>query len=90
MVAVALLPPTVVFGLTLGAGEGSLAYGAGMLLATNLICVNLAGVVTFVLQGVRPLTWWEADRAKRSTRVALAIWVTLLAALVVLIVLAWP
>ena len=90
MVAVALLPPTVVFGLTLGAGHGSLAYGAGMLLATNLICVNLAGVVTFVVQGVRPLTWWEADRAKRSTRVALAIWVLLLAALVVLIVLARP
>jgi uncharacterized hydrophobic protein (TIGR00341 family) len=86
MVAVALLPPTVVFGLMLGSARWELAYGAGMLLATNVICVNLAGVVTFLLQGVRPLTWWETDRARRSSRIALSIWVTLLVGLAVLIV----
>ena len=86
MVAVALLPPTVVFGLMLGSARWELAYGAGMLLATNVICVNLAGVVTFLLQGVRPLTWWETDRARRSSRIALSIWVTLLIGLAVLIV----
>ena len=72
-----------------GDGQGSLAYGAGMLLATNLICVNLVGVVTFLLQGARPLSWWETDRAKRSTCIARAIWITLLAALAGLMVIAW-
>lgn len=86
MVAVALLPPTVVFGLMLGSARWELAYGAGMLLATNVICVNLAGVVTFLLQGVRPLTWWETGRARRSSRIALSIWLTLLIGLAVLIV----
>ncbi|MEZ6076865.1 MAG: DUF389 domain-containing protein [Pirellulaceae bacterium] len=48
MVAVALLPPFAVFGLMLATGEFDLARGALMLVATNVICVNLAGVLTFV------------------------------------------
>ena len=74
-------------GMLMGAGECRLALGAKLLLLVNLICINLAGVLTFLLQGVRPLTWWEADRAKKSTRVAIALWVLLLAALAVLIIL---
>ena len=88
MVAVALLPPLVAFGLLLGAGDGALALSALLLLLTNLICVNLAGVVTFVVQGIRPAKWWEADRARKSTRVAIALWVFLLAALVAIIAVA--
>jgi uncharacterized hydrophobic protein (TIGR00341 family) len=86
MVAVALLPPTVVVGLLVGAGEWSGAAGAAMLVATNVICVNLAGVVTFLGQGVQPLSWWEARRARRASWIAVAIWVSLLAILVLLIV----
>ncbi len=88
MVAVALLPPFVVFGLLAASGEFAAAGGALLLVATNVICVNLAGVVTFVVQGVRPLSWWEVERARRATRVALATWVVLLVVLVGLIVLA--
>jgi len=88
MVAVALLPPTVVLGLMIGSGEWALASGAALLLATNVICVNLAGVVTFLFQGVRPLTWWESDRARKSSRIAVTIWMILLAILVVVIVIA--
>ena len=47
----------------------------------NLICVNLAGVITFLVQGIRPATWWEKDRASKATRVAIGLWVALLAAL---------
>jgi hypothetical protein len=43
--------------------------------------VHLAGVVTLLVQGVRPTTWWETDRAKRATRIAVALWITLLLAL---------
>lgn len=82
MVAVALLPPAVVAGMLLGAGQLLPAMSAALLLLTNVICVNLAGVLVFLLQGVRPMHWWEADRARRATRRALALWVLLLALLI--------
>jgi len=88
MVAVALMPPLVAAGLLLGAGEWLPAWGAFLLLATNVICVNLAGVATFLVQGIRPRTWWEADRAKRATLIALASWIALLLILGVLVALA--
>jgi uncharacterized hydrophobic protein (TIGR00341 family) len=88
MVAVALLPPLVVLGMLLGAGFAGKAVGALLLLLTNLICVNLSGVITFLVQGIRPVTWWEADRAKRATRISLIMWLLLLSALVGLILLA--
>lgn len=78
MVAVALLPPLVATGLLLGAGHGELALAASLLVVSNVICVNLAGVVTFLAQGIRPATWWEADRASKATRYALILWVALL------------
>jgi uncharacterized hydrophobic protein (TIGR00341 family) len=87
MVAVALLPPMVTFGLLLGGGQTSLAMGALSLLLANLICLNLAGVTTFLVQGIRPKTWWEKERAAKATRIAISLWVTLLAVLIGLILL---
>ena len=88
MVAVALLPPLVTLGMLAGSGFWKEALGALLLLLTNLICINLAGVVTFLLQGVRPRTWWEAKQAKKATRNAILIWATLLILLGVVIILA--
>jgi uncharacterized hydrophobic protein (TIGR00341 family) len=85
MVAVALLPPLVGIGLLLGSGYTQLAIGATILTFTNLICINLAGVVTFLLQGVRPRSWWEAEKAKKATRIAIAIWFVLLVIFAILI-----
>ena len=87
MVAVALLPPLVTFGLLLGGGHLAMATGALSLFLMNLICVNLAGVTTFLVQGIRPATWWEKDRAVKATRIALVLWAVLLAALVGLVLL---
>jgi uncharacterized hydrophobic protein (TIGR00341 family) len=81
MVAVALLPPLVTFGLLLGGGHPAMAMGALSLFLMNLICVNLAGVTTFLVQGIRPTTWWEKDRASKAMRIAIGLWVILLAAL---------
>jgi uncharacterized hydrophobic protein (TIGR00341 family) len=81
MVAVALLPPLATFGLLLGGGHTALAMGALTLFLMNLICVNLAGVITFLVQGIRPATWWEKDRAVKAARIAIGLWVALLAAL---------
>jgi uncharacterized hydrophobic protein (TIGR00341 family) len=85
MVAVALMPPLATFGLLLGSGNVNLASGALELVAVNMICINLAGVVTFLVQGVRPLNWWEASKAKKATRYAIIIWVSLLIILAILL-----
>ncbi|MHC4971669.1 MAG: TIGR00341 family protein [Planctomycetota bacterium] len=85
MVAVALLPPLVTAGLRLAAGDMAGAGGAFLLLMTNVICVNLAAVVTFLLRGVGPRTWWEADKAKRATRKAVLLWGALLLVLALIV-----
>lgn len=85
MVAVALLPPLVTLGMLCGSGQWKSAVGSLLLFMINLICVNLAGVVTFLIQGIRPVTWWEATRAKKATRFAMLIWAILLTALVLMI-----
>ena len=87
MVAVALLPPLAVCGLLLGPGQFSKAFGAFLLFTTNIICINLAGVITFLVQGISPRVWWEADRAKKATRKALTLWSIILAVLAVIILL---
>jgi uncharacterized membrane protein len=61
------------------------AVGALLLLVTNIICVNLAGVMTFLAQGIRPRKWWEASKAKKAARVAITLWSVLLAILVAVI-----
>ena len=81
MVAVALMPPLVVSGMLLGEGCMASALGALLLTISNLICINLSGVATFLIQGVRPRSWWEAEQAKKATWQALLIWLVLLAIL---------
>lgn len=82
LVAVALLPPLVTIGLLLGSGHMALATGA-----LSLFLMNLAGVTTFLLQGIRPASWWENNRAVKATRIALVLRAVLLAALVGLLLL---
>lgn len=82
MVSVALLPPLVAFGMLMGAGSWMEAFGALQLLLVNVICINLAGVMTFLVQGIGPATWWEAKKARRATRRAIVVWAILLLVLV--------
>lgn len=81
MVAVALLPPLMVAGLLFGSGDWSEGTRAIALLGMNLIAINLAGVGTFLAQGIRPHRWWEAKRARMATIWAIATWSALLVAL---------
>lgn len=85
MVAVALLPPIVTSGLLLGSRCWAEAAGAFMLFLVNVVCINLAGVVTFLAQGISPRSWWEKKKARRTAWTALFVWMAVLAALVVLI-----
>jgi len=81
MVAVALLPPMVTAGLLAGAGLWAPARGALLLALANAIGINLAAIFTFLLTGVRPAGFFEAEQAKRSTWIAVALWGGLLLAL---------
>lgn len=85
MVAVALLPPMVATGLLLGSGMYNLAFGAAILTVTYIICVNLAGVVTFLLQGIQPKSFREKREGEELSRYAIIIWASLLIGLAVII-----
>ena len=87
MVAVALLPPLVAFGILAGAGHWEMALGSFLLFVVNLICVNLAGVLTLIFQGIRPLNWWETQKAQKATRVAILFWAIFLTILVMILIL---
>ncbi len=82
MVAVALLPPSATFGIMLGQGEMQLAMGAALLLAVNVVCVNLASRIVFLAKGIEPRTWMEKNKAQRSMTLYILVWVISLIILV--------
>ncbi len=86
MVAVALLPPAATIGIMVGSGNWTYAVGAAMLLAVNVVCVNLSAQAVFLWKGIRPNTWLERRAAKNATAINLAVWGVLLAALIAVIV----
>ena len=85
MVAVALLPPTATMGLMLGAGKFQLAVGAALLLAVNVVSVNLSAKVTFLARGIKPRTGLEKQKARQSMTTYIVFWVVALAILIVAI-----
>jgi uncharacterized hydrophobic protein (TIGR00341 family) len=78
MVAVALLPPTATLGMMLGSGQFSLAQGASLLLAVNVVSINLAAKLMFLLKGVKPRTWLEKRKARQSFTLYILIWIVTL------------
>jgi uncharacterized membrane protein len=78
MVAVALLPPAATVGLTLGHGQAEYALGAALLLAANIVCINLAAKLVFLIKGIQPRTWAEKTKAKRAMIIYIIVWVVTL------------
>lgn len=66
MVAVALLPPTATLGMMLASGQVESAAGAALLLAVNIVSVNLSATLVFLFKGVRPRTWLDRRKAQQS------------------------
>jgi uncharacterized hydrophobic protein (TIGR00341 family) len=77
MVAVALLPPLVTFGMLLSSALWQSALGSLLLFLINITCLNLAAIATLWLQKVRPYEWWQQLKAKKMTNFASVIWLML-------------
>ena len=75
MVAVALLPPASTMGIMIGSGNYSLALGAALLLAVNIVCVNLSAKLVFFFKGVEPRTWYEKKKAKKARHRYMLYWI---------------
>ncbi len=71
MIAVALVPPLAATGIYLGIGKPIVAGNALFLFAVNLVCVNVAGIVMFLIQGLPPKNW-------RMTSGILGLWMFIL------------
>ncbi len=68
-IAVALVPPLGVVGLTLRAGMYSDSWGSFLLFLTNLVSITLAAVVVFFLSGFSPIKKIKAG--KRQVKAAI-------------------
>ena len=87
MVAVAILPPIATVGIMVATRQYDYALGAVLLLAVNIVCVNLAAKLVFLLKGVKPRTWLEKQKARQSVTLYTIIWVVLLVILVAAVLL---
>jgi uncharacterized membrane protein len=80
-IAISLVPPLAVVGLTLEAGEGDEAVGALLLFLTNVSAILITGVVVMALYRVRTAALESAAQAPLGRRAA----VTVIVAFVVVI-----
>jgi uncharacterized hydrophobic protein (TIGR00341 family) len=71
MVAVALLPPTVVLGMTIGSSMWDEAYGSFLLLMVNINSILLSAIIVFSLSGIRPVKWEQIQRANTSRNLSI-------------------
>jgi len=85
MVAVALMPPAVTIGLMLSIGEYNHSLGAALLLAVNIVCINLSSNLVFLFRGIKPRTWLETHKAKQSRFLYIGAWVVMLILLCLMI-----
>lgn len=90
MVAVALLPPATAVGLFLGFGQPMHAFESSIMLLMNIVCINISAQAVMVTRGITPRRWYEKRRARRSSRINAAIWLSLLTLLAVLLWLRQP
>ena len=85
MVAVALMPPAVTIGLMLSEQAYDHAIGAVLLLAVNIVCINLSAKLVFLSKHIQPRTWLETKKVKQSRTLYLLAWISLLVLLVLTI-----
>ncbi|SES96091.1 TIGR00341 family protein [Salinibacillus kushneri] len=86
MVAVALLPPTIAIGLSIGQAYWDDTFGSLLLITVNTTCILLSAITIFSISGIRPLRWREVQRANVS-RTFSFIFVGVIVAILVVVIL---
>ena len=81
MIAVALIPPAATVGIGIAYGIPSLAVGSAVLVAVNVLSINLAALVVLWYGGYRPEQFFRHDRAKIATLKRVAVLVGAIALL---------
>jgi uncharacterized hydrophobic protein (TIGR00271 family) len=67
MIAVALIPPAATVGIGIAYGEPTLALGSAVLVAVNILSINLAALVVLWYAGYPPRQFSPRDRAPIAT-----------------------
>lgn len=67
MIAVALIPPAATVGIGIAYGNPALALGSGVLVAVNVLSINLSALLVLWYSGYRPENFFQYDRARGAT-----------------------
>jgi uncharacterized hydrophobic protein (TIGR00341 family) len=81
MIAVALIPPAAAVGIGIAFQIPRLVLGAGVIVAVNVLSINLSALVMLWYEGYRPQRWFREDDARAALLKRVAV---LVAAIVVL------
>ncbi len=81
MIAVALIPPAAAVGIGIAFRIPRLVLGAGVILAVNVLSINLAALVVLWYEGYRPQRWFREDDARAAFVKRVAVLVAAIAVL---------
>ncbi|WP_123620879.1 TIGR00341 family protein [Halorubrum sp. CSM-61] len=66
MIAVALIPPAAAVGIGIAFQIPRLLLGAGVIVAVNVLSINLSALVMLWYEGYRPQRWFREDDARSA------------------------
>ncbi|WP_256403160.1 TIGR00341 family protein [Halorubrum salinum] len=66
MIAVALIPPAAAVGIGVAFGIPRLVLGSGVIVAVNVLSINLSALVVLWYEGYRPQRWFREDDARAA------------------------
>ena len=66
MIAVALIPPAAAVGIGIAFGIPRLVIGAGVIVAVNVLSINLSALVMLWYEGYRPQRWFREDDVRAA------------------------
>ncbi|MBM7587470.1 putative hydrophobic protein (TIGR00341 family) [Bacillus pakistanensis] len=72
MVSLTVLPPTVVLGMMIGAGNWQGVITPLLLLLININAIFLSAILVFWLSGIKPINWRDIEEANISRKYSLA------------------
>ncbi|CAI48380.1 DUF389 family protein [Natronomonas pharaonis DSM 2160] len=81
MIAVALIPPAATVGIGIAYSDPALAVGSAVLVAVNMLSINLASLIVLWYAGYRPEHFFRRDKARIATLKRVAVLVVAIAVL---------